>query len=124
MKLGITMPSRTAELRRIPQYAQWAEQAGLDTVWSWELVKDPISQLATSSMVTERIGLGTGLAVASNRAPAAMAHHALDIDEMSGGRMHLGLGPGEAADVPARVHGRPSPELAVHRHRRGTRLRR
>ena len=94
MKLGITMPSRTAELRRIPQYAQWAEQAGLDTVWSWELVKDPISQLATSSMVTERIGDGTGLAVASNRAPAAMAHHALDIDEMSGGRMHLGLGPG------------------------------
>lgn len=94
MKLGITMPSRLTHLRRIPQYAQWAEEAGLDTVWSWELAKDPISQLATSSMVTERIGLGTGLAVASNRSASAMANHAVDIDEMSGGRMHLGLGPG------------------------------
>ncbi|MBP2389408.1 LLM class flavin-dependent oxidoreductase [Aeromicrobium fastidiosum] len=88
------MPSRTTDLRRIPQYAQWADEAGLDTVWSWELAKDPISQLATSSMVTQRIGLGTGLAVASNRTAASMANHAIDIDELSGGRMHLGLGPG------------------------------
>jgi alkanesulfonate monooxygenase SsuD/methylene tetrahydromethanopterin reductase-like flavin-dependent oxidoreductase (luciferase family) len=50
--------------------------------------------LATSSMVTERIGLGTGLAVVSNRTPAAMANHAADIDELSHGRMHLGIGPG------------------------------
>ena len=94
MKLGITMPSRTADLRRIPEYARWAEQAGLDTVWSWELVRDPFSMLATSSMVTERIGLGTAVAVASNRTPAAMANHAADIDELSRGRMHLGVGPG------------------------------
>lgn len=94
MKLGITMPCRTADLRRIPEYARWAEEAGLDTVWSWELVRNPFSMLATSAMVTERIGLGTGLAVAGNRTAASMAHDAADIDELSRGRMHLGIGPG------------------------------
>lgn len=94
MKLGISMPCRTAPLRQIPEYARRAEEAGLDTVWAWENVSDPFSMLATSSMVTERIGIGTALAVAPNRTASAMANHAADIDQMSAGRMHLGVGPG------------------------------
>lgn len=107
MKLGVTMPTRTAPLARVPEYARLAEQAGLDSAWSWELYRNPLSMLATSALRTERIALGTGLAVAASRTPFEMANAAADVDELSGGRALLGLGYGVGEflttlhDVPA-----------------------
>lgn len=94
MRIGVTMPTRTVELSRVPEYAKIAEDAGLDTAWSWELYRNPFSMLATSAMATSRIGLGTGLAVAGSRSPFEFANAAADIDELTGGRMHLGMGAG------------------------------
>jgi alkanesulfonate monooxygenase SsuD/methylene tetrahydromethanopterin reductase-like flavin-dependent oxidoreductase (luciferase family) len=44
--------------------------------------------------VTSRIALATGLAAAFSRSPFEMANAAADIDELSHGRMLLGLGAG------------------------------
>jgi alkanesulfonate monooxygenase SsuD/methylene tetrahydromethanopterin reductase-like flavin-dependent oxidoreductase (luciferase family) len=94
MKLGITMPTRTVELARVPEYARWAEEAGLDAAWDWELYRNPFTMLAMSTQTTSRIELGTGIGVTASRSPFEMANEAADIDELSGGRMLLGIGSG------------------------------
>lgn len=94
MKLGITMPSRTAPLARIPDYAKMADDAGFESAWTYEVYRNPFVMLATSAMVTSRVELCTGLATAFTRSPFEAANAAADVDELSGGRMKLGLGMG------------------------------
>lgn len=94
MKLGITMPSRTAPLARIPDYARMADDAGFESVWTYELYRNPFAMLCTSAMATSNTELCTGLATAFSRSPFEAANAAADVDELSGGRMKLGLGTG------------------------------
>lgn len=94
MKLGITMPSRTAPLERIPDYAKMADDAGFESVWTYEVYRNPFVMLATSAMATSQVELCTGLATAFTRSPFEAANAAADVDELSGGRMKLGLGTG------------------------------
>jgi alkanesulfonate monooxygenase SsuD/methylene tetrahydromethanopterin reductase-like flavin-dependent oxidoreductase (luciferase family) len=93
-KLGITIPTLTASLDRIPQYAALAEAGGLHSTWVYELYRNPFAMLCTSAMATEHVELATGIAAAFTRSPFELANAAADIDELSGGRMRLGLGIG------------------------------
>jgi probable F420-dependent oxidoreductase len=88
------MPSRTAPLSRIPDYARMADEAGFDSVWTYELYRNPFAMLCTSALATSNAELCTGLATAFNRSPFEAANAAADVDEVSGGRMKLGLGTG------------------------------
>jgi len=94
MKIGITMPSRTADLDRIPGYARAAEEAGFDSAWTYELYRNPFAILGDCGAATESIALGTGLAAAFARSPFEAANAAADVDERSGGRAIVGLGTG------------------------------
>jgi alkanesulfonate monooxygenase SsuD/methylene tetrahydromethanopterin reductase-like flavin-dependent oxidoreductase (luciferase family) len=94
MRIGITMPSRTCELARIPEYARLADEAGFHSTWSYELYRNPFAMLCTSALATERTLLATGLAAGFPRSPFVTANEAADVDELSGGRMVLGLGIG------------------------------
>lgn len=70
-----------------------AEQAGFDSVWTAESYgSDAFSPLAWLGSHTSRITLSTGLVQLSARTPAATAMAAATIDQLSGGRMQLGLG--------------------------------
>jgi probable F420-dependent oxidoreductase len=53
----------------------------------------PLLPLATAAAATERLRLGTGVALAFTRSPLETAMSALDLDLISGGRVVLGLGP-------------------------------
>lgn len=106
MKLGITMPTRTVALDRVPLYARWAEEAGLDSAWVWELYRNPFTMLAMSTQTTERVQLGTGIGVTASRSPMEMANAAADVDELSGARMLLGVGSGALEFVSA-FHDKP-----------------
>jgi probable F420-dependent oxidoreductase len=55
---------------------------------------DPFAPLAAVSAATNRIGLGTSIALAFVRSPWVTALAALDLDLLSGGRFTLGLGTG------------------------------
>ena len=61
-RLGITMPTRTVALDRVAEYAQWADEAGFDSVWDYELYRNPFSMLCLCAVNTERSLLATGLA--------------------------------------------------------------
>jgi probable F420-dependent oxidoreductase len=69
-----------------------AEDSGFDAVWSSESGHDPFLPLVIAAEQTERICLGTAIAVAFGRTPMVLAHSAWDIQMYSGGRFFLGLG--------------------------------
>lgn len=94
MRIGVTMPTRTAPLDRIPEYARLADEAGFASIWSYELYRNPFTLLCLAATTSKQATLATGLAGAFPRSPFELANGAADVDEMTGGRMLLGLGTG------------------------------
>ena len=72
--------------------AKAQEDEGLDGLWSAETGHDPFVPLLLASQATERIELGTGIAVAFARNPMTTAMTANDVQLASKGRHILGLG--------------------------------
>jgi probable F420-dependent oxidoreductase len=68
------------------------EQIGYDGVFSFEAKHDPFLTLAVASEHTERIRLGTAIAIAFARNPMNLASLGYDMQSISGGRFVLGLG--------------------------------
>ena len=70
-----------------------ADEAGVDTVWVAEAWgRDCFTSLALFAWETKRLKLGTGIVNTYSRTPAALAQHFATLDELSGGRMVIGLG--------------------------------
>jgi len=91
-----------------------AEDAGLEGIWAPQLHSPPFVTLAAAAMVTKRILLGTGIALAFTRSPVETALNALDLDTISGGRTVLGLGTSIRTfneDVHGVVYGKPVAHL-------------
>ncbi len=80
------------ELERAADAAKEAEGRGYDAVWSVETSHDPFFPLLLAAGVTERVELGTGIAVAFARSPMTLANIGYDLQRYSGGRFILGLG--------------------------------
>lgn len=76
----------------IRDFAQWAEEIGYDGLWSIEAAHEPFMPLAIASTVTQRVSLGTAIAVAFPRNPTVLAHTCWDLQANSNGRLILGLG--------------------------------
>jgi probable F420-dependent oxidoreductase len=72
--------------------AQEAEAAGYDGIWSAETSHDPFFPLLLAAEHTERLELGTGIAVAFPRSPMHLANIGYDLQSYSKGRFILGLG--------------------------------
>ncbi|KUL32704.1 luciferase [Actinoplanes awajinensis subsp. mycoplanecinus] len=81
-----------------------AEEYGFDHAWTYDhlgwrdLVSGPwfdaVPTLTAAAMVTERIRLGTYVASPNFRHPVHFAREATALDDISGGRLLLGLGAG------------------------------
>lgn len=76
----------------LPARAAAAERRGVEGLFVAEAAHDPFVALALAAGSTERIRLGTSIAVAFARTPMAMAYPAWDVHRISGGRLVLGLG--------------------------------
>src|SRR3989454_9374900 len=75
------------------QIARTAEDLGYDSIWSAEAYgSDAASVLAWLAAGTSRIKLGAGIFQIPARSAAMTAMTAATIDQLSGGRMLLGLG--------------------------------
>ncbi len=89
MRIDGSVPS---ELELIASSAKAQEAAGYDGVWVAETSHDPFLPLAVAAEHTERIELGTSIAVAFARSPMTLAATANDLQRFSKGRFILGLG--------------------------------
>ena len=72
--------------------AKLQEDEGYDGVFSAETGHDPFFPLLLAAQETEKIELGTGIAVAFARSPMTLAYTANDLQLASKGRFILGLG--------------------------------
>jgi probable F420-dependent oxidoreductase len=75
------------------------ELAGYDGAFSFETKHDPFLPLAIAAESTERLRLGTALAIAFARNPMNLANIGWDLAEVTGGRFAMGLGPQIAPHV-------------------------
>jgi probable F420-dependent oxidoreductase len=94
--------------------ARALEEDGYDAAWTGEVNQDPFLPLAVATGTTDRIALGTSIAVAFARSPMALAYTADDLQRHSGGRLLLGLGSQVKAHVVRRFSmpwGRPAAQL-------------
>jgi len=82
-------------LADIVESARLAERAGFASVWATEFYdRSATVSLAAMAQATETIALGTAIAYGFGRTPVVLAAEARDLDELSGGRVTLGLGTG------------------------------
>ncbi|MBX3284100.1 MAG: LLM class F420-dependent oxidoreductase [Actinobacteria bacterium] len=122
MRFGISF-ANTGPLAQGPTAAacmQAVEAAGFDSVWTVEhvlvpadyqstypyarsgkmpggetvAIPDPLVWLAYVAAVTERLLLGTGILILPQRNPAVVAKEVASLDQLSGGRVRLGIGVG------------------------------
>ena len=83
---------------------QEAERAGVRAVWTydhltWPLLADgpwygAVPMLAAAAMVTDRVRLGTQVASPNFRHPVPFAKELMTLDQLTGGRLEIGLGVG------------------------------
>jgi probable F420-dependent oxidoreductase len=72
--------------------AQGMEAAGYDGTYTFEGPHDPFLPLVLAAEATERLELTTAVAIAFARSPMTIAAQANDLQLLSEGRFHLGLG--------------------------------
>ncbi len=108
MKVGIQLPEVEREVRwpELRDIALTAEGVGFDSIWVGDhlLFRDDVtgsrgpweawSMLAALAEATERVELGPLVAATSFHSPPLLVKKAAAVDEISGGRLILGLGAG------------------------------
>ncbi|MCB1004256.1 MAG: LLM class F420-dependent oxidoreductase [Acidimicrobiales bacterium] len=81
-----------SDLAKAAKAARGQEDLGFDGLWAAETNHDPFLALTLAAEHTERIQLGTGIAVAFARSPMTLATTAYNLNAFAGGRLLLGLG--------------------------------
>ena len=99
MQFGFTLkPEHSIE--RTIALARQAEAAGFDYGWLFDshvLWRDPYPLLTLMAQATTRLRLGTCVTNPATREPSVTASLLAELNELSGGRMDLGIGRGDSA---------------------------
>ncbi len=128
MEFGVTIPNNWGieNPQEVIEFGPLAEELGYDSVWVMdhlfnngyirERLDDkpyyhPMATLSHISALTSRIRLGTSVLVLPYHNPVELAKYAATLDQMSGGRVVLGIGVGamtpefEALGIPLNQRG-------------------
>ncbi|MCZ6709379.1 MAG: LLM class flavin-dependent oxidoreductase [Gammaproteobacteria bacterium] len=97
MELWTLTHSRPSNALNVARRAEAAGWHGMLVVDSQNLAADSYVGLAVAAAGTQSIGLGTGVTNTVTRHPAVTASAAMAVQDVSGGRMFLGIGRGDSA---------------------------
>jgi probable F420-dependent oxidoreductase len=109
MQYAVNLPvvASFSDPRTLVDLAKTAEAAGWDGVFVWDSllfdqkwmppIADPWITLAAIAASTERVKIGTMIAQLARRRPWKVAREVATLDQLSGGRMILGVGLGYSA---------------------------
>jgi probable F420-dependent oxidoreductase len=101
-------------LHKMQELAREVETAGFAGLWVTEGGRSGINACVAAALATERLDLGTGIAVAFPRSPMITAIDAWELAEATGGRFAIGLGTQVKAHVERRYSStfdHPGPRL-------------
>jgi alkanesulfonate monooxygenase SsuD/methylene tetrahydromethanopterin reductase-like flavin-dependent oxidoreductase (luciferase family) len=104
MDISVALPNMIpgAPGATLLEWASAAEERGFSGLAATERLVypgyDPLIALATAAGVTTRVKLLTNVLIAPLRSPAELAKQTASVDQLSGGRLTLGLAPGVRAD--------------------------
>ena len=112
MQFGFTLKPEHS-LERTIALTRQAEAAGFDHGWLFDshvLWRDPYPLLTLMAQATTNLRLGTCVTNPATREPSVTASLLAELDEISNGRMDLGIGRGDSA---RRVLGKPPTTMAT-----------
>ena len=112
MQFGFTLKP-DHDLARTVDLTRRAEAAGFEYGWLFDshvLWREPYVLLTLMAQATDRMRLGTCVTNPATREPSVTASALAVLDELSGGRMDLGIGRGDSA---RRVLGKPPTTMAT-----------
>ncbi|HEV8616220.1 MAG TPA: LLM class flavin-dependent oxidoreductase [Methylomirabilota bacterium] len=109
VSLGVAMPQTfrdgPVDARHIQDFLRRAEALGFHSAWVVEQILgsipslEPVELMAYAAAVTERLRLGSAVLLSALRTPVHLAKSLATIDQLSGGRLIVGLGLGGSAKV-------------------------
>ena len=110
MNIGYLLPTRERVMLGQPEaaplleLAERAENVGFDSIWIGDSIiarprHEPLVLLAAIAARTTRVELGTAVLLPTLRNPVVLAHQVATLDQISQGRVILGVG--IAGDVPS-----------------------
>jgi len=107
VKFGVILPVPTAPVDKLLSIAKVNEEAGFHSVWAPDhllfvplgTVPEAWTILTAAAMTTKRVLLGTCVTDPHRHHPAVLAQRLATIDQVSGGRVILGLGAGESMNL-------------------------
>lgn len=91
MRLVTTLPQE--DLRQVPEVAREAEALGYGGLITMENRNNAFLAHVAAALSTERLQIGTAIAIAFARSPMVVANEAWDLQIASRGRFALGIGP-------------------------------
>ena len=111
MNVGLILPLFSGDPERVASFARRAEALGYDGVFAFDHFFPPgaptdrpsleaFTSLSAVAAATERVTVGTLVTRASIRPAGLLAKMAAGVDDVSGGRMVLGIGTGDPIDKP------------------------
>jgi len=95
-----TFPGRPVDARLVQDYAVRAEALGFQGAWVVEQILggipslEPVTLLAYAAAVTTRLRLGVAVLLTALRSPVHLAKSLATLDQLSGGRLDVGVGLG------------------------------
>lgn len=107
VKFGVDFnpSSFQCEFASVVKAAVKVEKYGFDSFWVPDRSIDPLTALAAAAVNTTKVSLGTCVLIPSYRYPAVLARDLLTLDNISGGRLIVGVGAGESLErwgIPSR----------------------
>ena len=120
MRVGVVLPMFSGDAGKVRDSARRAEALGFDGVFAFDHFVPPgrgagdpslevFTTLSAIAMATDRVALGTLVTRVGVRNTGLIAKMAAQIDDLSGGRMILGMGAGDSWDDPeARTYDLPT----------------
>lgn len=89
---GLQAPEVPLDIARVQDEARVADQVGYHAILMEETKDDPFQVLTMAALATDRVHVGTSVAIAFARSPYVTAQAAWTAQKISGGRFELGLG--------------------------------